>query len=77
MAYHHVCDRCGANLDHASSYYRIIVETHKNRTISFSAFPPSFDQAKTKDYCRQCFNEIEELASSPNASVSYNTPGAR
>lgn len=69
MAYLHVCDRCGTSLDHVRSYYKVNVETHKDGTIPFSS--------KSKDYCVKCFREIEELASSTNASVSYNTPGAR
>ena len=69
MAYLHICDRCGVNLDYAGSYYKVSVETHKDRTFSFSS--------KAKDYCTKCFDEIKELASNPNASISYNTPGAR
>lgn len=67
MAYLHVCDRCGVNLDYARSYYKVRVETIKDGTMSSNA----------KDYCKRCFDEIKELASSPYASVSYNTPGAR
>ncbi len=69
MAYLHVCDRCGVNLDYARSYYKVTVQTNKNDTILFSP--------KSKEYCKRCFDEIKELASSPYASVSYNTPGAR
>lgn len=69
MAYHNICDRCGTDLDRARSYYKVSIQTCKNGSAPFLP--------RTKDYCSKCFSKIEELASNPNASVSYNTPGAR
>lgn len=73
MAYRHVCDRCGRDIVGENFYYRVVVESPEDRLNHTTIDRMSFN----KEYCLKCFEQLKDFATSPYASVSYNTPGAR
>ena len=64
MSYMRICDKCGCNLTGVASMQ-----------VQIAGRPSRPDN--TKDFCPDCFKQIEQFMTSKHAEIAYHTPGAR